>query len=167
MRTTVETVRVQDGVLADLYVRQAPEALRLAYLLTGDRALAEDVVQDAFLRLAGRLLRVPAGGDLHAYLRVTIVNLVRSHGRRKAVERRYLERQTAPRPAEAADIGDREALKEALMGLPVRQRTAIVLRYYEDLSEAATASAMRCSPGTVRSLVARGRSTLRTKVGDI
>jgi RNA polymerase sigma-70 factor (sigma-E family) len=167
MRTGVETVRVQGGVLADLYVRHAPDALRLAYLLTGDRTLAEDLVQDAFVRLAGRLLHVPAGGDLHAYLRTTIVNLVRSHGRRRAVERRYLERQSAPHPFESADFGEREAMRHALMGLPVRQRTAIVLRYYEDLSETATASAMRCSGGTVRSLVARGRATLRTKVGEI
>jgi DNA-directed RNA polymerase specialized sigma24 family protein len=66
MQTEVGTVRIEGGVLAELYARHAPEALRLAYLLTGDMTLAEDLVQDAFVKLAGRLLHVrdPGGSTL-------------------------------------------------------------------------------------------------------
>jgi len=81
--------------LAEVYERSAPAVLRLAYLLTGDRALAEDLVQEAFLRFVGRLhhLRDPEAFD--AYLRRTIVNLSKDVFRRRAVERSYLERRTA------------------------------------------------------------------------
>ena len=81
--------------LAEVYVRSAPAGFRLAYLLTGDRTLAEDLVQEAFLRFVGRLhhLRDPEAFD--AYLRRTIVNLSKDVFRRRAVERSYLERRTA------------------------------------------------------------------------
>jgi RNA polymerase sigma-70 factor (sigma-E family) len=166
MRADVGTIRMEGGVLADLYVRNAGGALRLAYLLTGDASEAEDLVQDAFLRLAGRLLhfRDPAG--FHAYLRRTIVNLARSHFRRLAIERRFIERQTEPPPLDAPDVSDREALRCALMELPVRQRTAIVLRYFEDLSEDETAGLMRCRPAAVKSLVFRATSSLRMTLGE-
>src|SRR5213080_2978600 len=80
------------GRLGELYLRHADAAVRLAYLLTGDRALAEDLVQDAFVRLAGRLVHLRDPGAFDAYLRQTVVNLSRSHFRRKKVERAYLER---------------------------------------------------------------------------
>ena len=81
--------------LAEVYLRSAPAGFRLAYLLTGDRLLAEDLVQEAFLRFVGRLhhLRDPEAFD--AYLRRTIVNLSKDVFRRRAVERSYLERRTA------------------------------------------------------------------------
>ena len=81
--------------LADMYERSAPAGFRLAYLLTGDRTLAEDLVQEAFLRFVGRLhhLREPEAFD--AYLRRTIINLSKDVFRRRAVERSYLERRTA------------------------------------------------------------------------
>jgi RNA polymerase sigma-70 factor (sigma-E family) len=166
MRAEVEEVRLEGGVLAELYVRHAPEALRLAYLLTGDAALAEDLVQDAFVRLAGRLLHLRDPGGFHAYLRTTTVNLARSHHRRRAVERRYAERQDEPTPAGGPDVAERERMREAMLGLPLRQRTAVALRYYEDLSEAETAEIMRCRPTAVRSLVSRGVEHLRRTLGD-
>ena len=164
MQTDVETIRIEGGVLGELYVRHAPQALRLAYLLTGDGRLAEDLVQDAFVRLAGRMLHLRSPDSFQAYLRVTVVNLVRSHRRRKAVETRFLERQVVGAPVEPPDISARDELRVALTALPVRQRTAIVLRYYEDLSEAQTAEVMRCRGGTVRSLVSRGMATLRSSL---
>jgi RNA polymerase sigma-70 factor (sigma-E family) len=166
MRTEVGTVRIEGGVLAELYAQHASDALRLAYLLTGDAALAEDLVQDAFVKLAGRLVHVRGPGAFHAYLRKTVVNLARSHFRRKAVERRFLERQAEPRPIDAPDPSDREVMRSALMALPLRQRTAVVLRYFEDLSEAQIADLMRCRPAAVKSLVFRGLSTLRTTLGE-
>src|SRR4029453_4023446 len=80
------------GALGELYVRHAPEGIRLAYLLTGDRALAEDLVQEAFARFVGRLHYLRNPEAFGAYLRTTIVNLSRSHFRHAKVERAYAER---------------------------------------------------------------------------
>ncbi|MGH2674051.1 MAG: RNA polymerase sigma factor [Actinomycetota bacterium] len=167
MRAEVaERVRIEGGVLAELYTWHADDALRLAFLLTGDRATAEDLVQDAFVRLAGRLLHLRDPGGFHAYLRTTVVNLVRSHFRRRGVERRFAERQTTPPPAEPPDVGRREEMRLALLALPLRQRSAIVLRYYEDLSEAQAAELMRVRPTAIRSLVSRGMATLRRTIEE-
>jgi RNA polymerase sigma-70 factor (sigma-E family) len=165
MRTDVRAVRVEGGVLAELYAQHAGDALRLAYLLTGDASLAEDLVQDAFVRLAGRLMHVRDRGGFHAYLRQTVVNLARSHFRRRVLERRFIERQTEPSPVAPHDPSDREATRRALKSLPIRQRTAVVLRYFEDLSEAQTADLMRCSPMAMKSLVFRGMTSLRAMLG--
>ena len=151
--------------LADLYVVHAPEGIRLAFLLTGDRALAEDLVQDSFARLVGRLRHLRDPAAFGAYLRRTIVNLATSHFRHRRVERAYLEREAAaaPRegnPNEAMD----EAMHAVLLRLPQRQRAAIVLRFYEDLSDVQTAEILRCATGTVRSLVSRGMKTLRDEL---
>jgi RNA polymerase sigma-70 factor (sigma-E family) len=160
--------RTRVGRLGELYLRYADEATRLAYLLTGDRALAEDLVQDAFVRLAGRLAHLRDEGAFEAYLRRTVVNLSRSYFRRRKVERTYLQRHPPAGPsAEAApiaELGDRDALWRALAGLPQRQRAALVLRFYEDLSERQIADVLRCPIGTVKSLVSRGLSTLRTRM---
>ncbi|HXJ66137.1 MAG TPA: SigE family RNA polymerase sigma factor [Actinomycetota bacterium] len=166
MRTTMGTVRIEGGVLAEMYARYAPEALRLAYLLTGDATLAEDLAHDAFVRVAGRLLHLRDPAGFQAYLRTTILNLARSHFRRRAVERKFAERQSGPRPVAPADLSDRDEMRTALLTLPVRQRTAIVLRYYEDLSEEQTARVMRCRPQAVKSLVSRAMTSLRRSIGD-
>jgi RNA polymerase sigma-70 factor (sigma-E family) len=166
MRADVATIRIEGGVLAELYARHADESLRLAYLLTGDPALAEDLVQDAFVRLAGRLLHLRDPGGFHAYLRKTIVNLSRSYFRRRAVERRFMERQAGPPAIEPDDLSERERIRRALAALPMGQRTAIVLRYFEDLSEAQTAELMRRNPAAVKSLVSRAMGTLRTTLGE-
>ena len=154
------------GRLSDLYSRHAAEAIRLAYMLTGDRQLAQDLVQDAFVKLAGRLVHLRDPGAFDAYLRRTVVNLTNSYFRRKRLERAYLTRSAAePRaPHEAPDIGRRDELWTRLQLLPVRQRTAIVLRIYEDLPEQRVADILGCRPGTVRSLVSRGLAELRIHV---
>jgi RNA polymerase sigma-70 factor (sigma-E family) len=156
---------VERGVLSELYVTYAPDALRLAFLLTGDRALAEDLVQDAFARLIGRLRHLREPNAFGAYLRRTIVNLATSHFRHRRVERAYLERQAAA-PSSVATVNDEldEAMHRVLLGLPQRQRAAIVLRFYEDLSDVQTGAILGCSPGTVRSLVSRGMKTLREEL---
>jgi RNA polymerase sigma-70 factor (sigma-E family) len=149
--------------LAEMYVRSAPAGFRLAYLLTGDRALAEDLVQEAFLRFVGRLhhLRDPDAFD--GYLRRTIVNLSKNVYRRRAVERSYVERRSAELREDHTDrdVATYESMRRALLFLPARQRAAIVLRYYEDLHESQIADVLRCRPATVRSLVARGLEALR------
>jgi RNA polymerase sigma-70 factor (sigma-E family) len=153
---------VERGSLSELYVAYAPDGIRLAFLLTGDRALAEDLVQDAFVRLVGRLRHLREADAFWAYLRRTIVNLATSHFRHRRVERTYLERLAAA-PSSVANVNDDldESMHRLLLGLPQRQRAAIVLRFYEDLSDVQTAAVLGCSPGTVRSLVSRGMKTVR------
>ncbi len=162
---------VDAGRLGELYLRHANDAVRLAYLLTGDRALAEDLVQDAFVRLAGRLVHLRDPGAFDAYLNRTVVNLSNSHFRRKKVERAYLERARSAIGAQGAQwsgrsVEDREDLWRALGRLSRRQRAAIVLRLYEDLSERQVAEILKCRPGTVKSLVSRGLERLRNEIRE-
>src|SRR5437764_686009 len=134
------------STIGQLYERHAPGAVRLAYLLTGDRASAEDLAQDAFVKVAGRLVHLRDPGAFDAYLRRTVVNLSHSNLRRKRVERLYLLKHRSAAGQAAAETGsfeDREELWSALLRLPERQRAAIVLRFYEDLSEAQTAEILR------------------------
>lgn len=160
---------LEGSPLGDLYVRHAPDGIRLAFLLTGDRALAEDLVQEAFARLIGRLRHLRDPGAFGAYLRRTIVNLATSHLRHRRVERAYLQRLA--RIPDAVETNQNEELDEtmheALLRLPQRQCAAIVLRFYEDLSDVQTAEILRCSPGTVRSLVSRGMKTLRRQLEGV
>jgi RNA polymerase sigma-70 factor (sigma-E family) len=159
---------LEHGSLGDLYVRHAPEGIRLAFLLTGDRALAEDFVQEAFARLVGRLRHLRDPGAFGAYLRKTIVNLATSHFRRRGVERAYLERAAGAHRPETTSNEELDAtMHDAVLRLPERQRAAVVLRFYEDLSDGQTAELLRCSPGTVRSLVARGMKTLRGQLEGV
>src|ERR1051326_7123613 len=85
------------GRLGELYLAHAEAAVRLGVLLTGDRALAEDLVQDAFVRLAGRLVHLRDASAFDAYLRRTVVNLSNSYFRRRRVERAYLQRERGAR----------------------------------------------------------------------
>ena len=154
------------GRLAELYRLHADGALRLAYLLTGDAALAQDIVQDAFVKLAGRLAHLRHRDAFQAYLRRTVVNLARMQFRKRRRERASLERHAglrAPGPAERDPV-ESEALRASLLRLSDRQRAAVVLRFYEDLSDSQTAEILGCAPGTVRSLVSRAMQTLRQEV---
>jgi RNA polymerase sigma factor (sigma-70 family) len=166
--TVAEQRQAEPHGLAELYERNAPGAVRLAYLITSDPELAQDIAQEAFVRVAGRFrhLRVPEAFD--AYLRRTVVNLCNSHFRHERVARAALDQEAAEalnRVVDEPDLGLRDELRTALRRLPVRQRTAIVLHYYEDLSEEQLAEAMRCSPSAARSLVSHGMATLRAVIG--
>lgn len=152
------------GDLGELYERHAPEALRVAYLLTGDRALSEDLVQDAFVRLVGRLGHLRHREAFAAYLRQTVINLGRMHFRRRSKERELLLRQSASELV-SSDPLLVDSVRAALMALPYRNRAAIVLRYYCDLPDAETAVVLGCATGTVRSLISRGLEQLRVRVG--
>jgi RNA polymerase sigma factor (sigma-70 family) len=156
------------GRLAELYERYAADAVRLAYLLTGDREVARDLAQDAFVKVAGRFRHARLPDAFDAYLRRTVVNLSASRFRRLRLERAEMERARRARvtTVDAPDLGQRDALRRALVRLPVRQRAAVVLRYYEDLSEQAMADALGCSVPAARSLLMRAMQTLRTIVED-
>ena len=166
---TVDRERQRTGErgIEALYRAHAAEAQRLAYLLTGDRSLAEDLVQDAFVKVLGRFRDLRNRDAFWWYLRRTIVNLSTSHFRRRRVERAWLERQHPPAAAPLPhDLGDRERLREALMSLRPEQRAAIVLRFYEDLSLADTAEALDMPIGTVKSTVSRGLERLREQLPE-
>lgn len=140
-----------------LYRDRFAEAVRLAHLLTGDASVAEDLAQDAFDRVRKRVddVREP-----WPYLRVAVVNACRSHHRRRGREATYLR---AIATAEPAPLGALELL-DAIDALPYRQKAVIVMRYYEDLSEAEIATALGCRPGTVKSLASRALARLATEV---
>ncbi len=148
-----------------LYRVHTPGALRLAYLLTGNRALAEDVVHDAFIKVSSRVRELRDPDAFRAYFHRAVVNHVRSAGRRKAVANRYLEREahdpSRPTFDTTPDTETREQLWQAMQDLPVRQREVIVCRYYLDLSERETADVLRCPPGTAKSSLSRGLEALR------
>jgi RNA polymerase sigma-70 factor (sigma-E family) len=151
------------GGLEELYVRNAPTAIRLAYFLSGDRQLAEDLVQEAFVRVAGRFRHLRVPDTFPAYLRRTIVNLYTSQLRRRRLERAYVARRGVdPAVSHPEDAAQRDELWRALQRLPKRQRAAVVLRYYEDMSEREAADVLGVSTGALNALVARATSTLRT-----
>jgi RNA polymerase sigma-70 factor (sigma-E family) len=149
-----------------LFTAHHAATLRLAYLLTHDHMQAEDVVAEVFMKVA-RLGRAPDSPA--AYLRRAVVNEVNSLWRRKARERAYLQRQREDTTI-LADFtpraDDQEVLWRALDTLPPRQRTAVVLRYFEDLPERETARVMGVTVGTVKSTTARGLVHLREAIGE-
>lgn len=148
--------------LEGLYAAHIDAAVRLAYLMTGNREQAEDLAQEAFVKIAGRFYDLRSEEAFGAYLRTTVVNLSRGHLRRLRTQRDYLRRQRAEdetvRPYDPSEGSDTWA---ALQRLAHRQRAALVLRYYEDLSERQTADALGCSVSAVKSLVSRGLAELR------
>jgi RNA polymerase sigma-70 factor (sigma-E family) len=166
-RTVEEvTTPTERDRLETLYAAHAPDAARLAYLLTGDRALAEDLVQEAFVRMFGRFRDLRNPEAFGAYLRKTVVNLAKSHFRRRIVERSYVEREARQPVQTVEQPGHREEMWDVLQRLTPRQRAAVVLRYYEDLSEAQTADVLGCAVGTVKSLVSRGLEQLRAGLSE-
>ncbi len=143
-----------DGLIT-LYEERRLALVRLAYLLTSDREVAEELVQDAVLALRPQWEGIV---DPPAYLRTAVVNRCRSWLRRQRTARAF----TPPR-AEEVGLGADE-LWDALATLDERRRTAIVLRFYEDLPDTAIAVVLDCRPATVRTLVHRGLAQLRKEV---
>lgn len=142
-----------------------PRLLRTAYLLAGDRHAAEDLAQQALERAYVAWSRVAGADDPYAYVRRILVNEHARRHRRRVPERLV---DSLPDGAERAGPGgvervaDRTALLAALGTLPPRQRLAVVLRYWEDLSESQAAEAMGCSVGTVKSQASKGLARLRS-----
>ena len=145
--------------------------VRLASLLVGDREASEEIVQDAFVRLQLRWggLRDPARAP--AWLRSAVLNGARSRLRHRGVRRRRDVAAPVFEPDRAVDgavAGDEHRrVMAALRTLPVRQREAIVLRFYEELSEAETAAAMGVSAGSVKTHVHRGLAALAQVLEDV
>jgi RNA polymerase sigma-70 factor (sigma-E family) len=153
---------------ADVFRLHQAAAVRLAYILTGDAGVAEDVVADAFARMYGRWRRDRVD-DPRAYLRRAIVNHVRGRFRRAATRRRHDAsiRWSEPTTGAADEgIADRDRLRRALLLLPPRQRATVVLRIVEDLSEVDTAALLGVSTGTVKAHLSRGIERLRAALDE-
>ena len=148
--------------LEELYRLHVAPLQRLAFLLTGDHHLAEDITQQAFVKFYRRFFRLRESSAAPAYLRTTVVNLARAHHRHRHVERRHLEAQPLTVSGRTApNVEDHDFIIRTLTNLPYRQRAAIVLRYYEDLSEHQAAEILNVSPAAMKSLTARAMSSLR------
>lgn len=137
------------------YAAQLDWARRLTFVLCGDSRFVDDLVHDAFLRLQPRFAEID---NPRAYLRVTLVNAVRRHHRRESRRQEAQEQAAIPTPDSANEYDE---LLEGIDRLPYRQRAVLVLRYFEDLSEAEIADVLECRPGTVKSLASRALARLR------
>lgn len=155
--------------LETLYVTHYGAAKRFAYLLTGEESSAEDIAQEAFVRMFSALVGIKAQAALPVYLRRIIVNLATDRGRKRARERRYLSSlPMEPEPGTFSEhVDQRDEIWTVLRRLPYRQRVAIVLRYHEDLSEIETAEVMGCSTGSVKSYTSRGLKKLREQLQEV
>ena len=150
-----------DGGVEVLFRSSYVQMVRLATFLVGRSEVAEELVQDAFVRVAPKLSYVEAPA---AYLRVAVVNACRSWQRKQGRERSALSVLAGDRDQA---VSDRPCeLGDALARLRERQRAAIVLRYWEDLPEVEIAALLGCRPGTVKSLLSRGLAALRDELGD-
>ena len=155
------------GRAADLYRQHAADAVQLAYLLTGNKHVAEDLAQDAFVRLFGRFQDLRRPEAFAFYLRRTVVNLSKDHFRRLQRERALLRRQHGPEMTDtdqSTRVDTHDELLHALQALPPRQRAAVVLRFCEGLSEQEAAEVLQTSVSALNSLVSRGLTTLRRQV---
>lgn len=166
--------RSAEDLLVECFERDYAPLQRLAYLMLGDCDLAEDVVQEVFLRTftGWRRLREPERAG--AYLRAGVVNMCRSRIRRRYVESKGNAAVARPEAGEddrTADAGEAiwlaSVVLEAVRALPPRQRAAVVLRYYAELSEAEMAVAMHCAPGTVKSQLSKARASLATRLAGV
>ena len=167
---------VQDDVLSlpaeleRLFRDHYRELTRLAFVLTGDAQVAQDLAQEAFLRL-GRQAQWPRAGAEGAYLRRTVVNLSRSYHRRRAVALR----RARPEPDDAGDLtgttavgrAPHERIAAAVSRLPRRERDCVALHYFADLPEREVAAALGTTVGAVKSSLHRARLRLARQLEDL
>jgi RNA polymerase sigma-70 factor (sigma-E family) len=157
-----------DRAVTELYSAHYRSLVRLAALLVRDVGTAEEVVQDAFVAMHGGWRRLRDSDKALSYLRQSVVNRSRSVLRHRMVVDRNAPKPQPDMPsAEHGAIAafERSAVIEALRTLPPRQREALVLRFYGDMSEAQIADAMQISRGAVKSHTARAMTALRSVLG--
>jgi RNA polymerase sigma-70 factor (sigma-E family) len=168
-QTWLRAERTADQAVKELYAEHYRSLVRLAAMLVRDTPTAEEVVQDAFVAMHAGWHRLEDTEKALAYLRQAVVNKSRSVLRHRVVVEKNL--QSAPPDMPSAEHGafallERSAVIKALRNLPERQREAIVLRYYADLSEADIAATMGISRGAVKSHTARGMASLRSALEE-
>ncbi|HWD63794.1 MAG TPA: SigE family RNA polymerase sigma factor [Solirubrobacteraceae bacterium] len=151
-------------------VQHVDSLLRTAYLITWDEREAEDLVQECLFKVARRWPRVSSMDQPAAYARRILVNLAIDAGPHRARRRRELEPVLGAAEPSSDPLGllhDRADLMEALAGLPREQRAVLVLRYFNDLTEAQAATTLGCSEGTVKSRASRGLTRLREALSPL
>jgi RNA polymerase sigma-70 factor (sigma-E family) len=152
-------------MIGKLFRERRVALFRLAVFLVDDRAVAEDLVQEAFATLHRRWQDLNDPGAGYGYLRTTVVNGARHHHRRQAVERRHVK-VAEPGDEPGAEYlvllaEEHQQVFRALRTLPARQRAVLVLRYWEQLTEAEIAATLGISTGTVKSSASRAKRTLK------
>jgi RNA polymerase sigma-70 factor (sigma-E family) len=162
MMEMAEPVAIQAGArFEDFFGEHHERLLRALYLATGDRHEADDLAQEAFVRLYERWDRVRDTENPAGYLYRTALNLRRSRLRRLAVASRHLLRlapREHPDPISATD--DRDAIRRALASLPEGQREAVILCEWLEMTDAEAAVVLGTTPGAVRARCTRGRQAL-------
>lgn len=159
-------VGTTDEQLANLYSLHASDAARLAYLLTGDFDVAQDIAQEAFVKLGGRISRLRLPENAAGYLFRTVANLSRGHGRSLTRDRMLRDRLGPVRPIEQPDLPERDELWRALMKLSQRHRTALYLRYYLAMPEAEAAEVLGVSVSAMKSLTHRATQACRKQLSE-
>jgi RNA polymerase sigma-70 factor (sigma-E family) len=158
--------RDKDAEFEAYMAARQPALLRTAYLLTGDRHAAEDLVQTAFAKLYLSWDKVQRRELVDGYVRRILVNENNSSWRRPW-RRREITTDQVPEQGSVTDrhdLGQRAAMWDFVQTLPPKQRAVIVLRFYEDLSEAETAHVLGISVGTVKSQASRALASMRGRV---
>jgi RNA polymerase sigma-70 factor (sigma-E family) len=155
-----------EQTLADLASGRGAALKRRAFLLCGDDAQADDLVQEALVRAFTRPMRVPRPGAAEAYVRMIMVNLFIDGARRNS---RWSRVAPLLRPADAApdpadQVSDRDVMLTALRSLSPRQRACVVLRYYEDLPVAKVAAALGVGEGTVKRYLSEAMSHMAVQL---
>ena len=163
--TMGDRTRTHDAEFSAYMQARQPSLLRTAYLLTGDRHTAEDLVQTALAKLYLAWDKVHQRDSIDAYVRRILVNEHNSLWRRGWKKREYAAEKVPEtgHVVDRYDDGQSSALWEIVQTLPRRARAVVVLRYYEDLSEAEIADALGISVGTVKSQASRALATLRDR----
>jgi RNA polymerase sigma-70 factor (sigma-E family) len=166
----VVTTTDQRTALSDLYRAEYANLVRLACLLVDQREVAEEIVQEAFVKLDRSWERVADPAARPAYLRSIVMNLARSGLRRRMVARKH---RPAPMP-DAAAAEHHAVLREdqreviaAIGTLPTRQRQCLVLRFYEDLTEVQIAEALGISQGSVKTHLHRAMQAMTNRLGEL
>jgi RNA polymerase sigma-70 factor (sigma-E family) len=154
----------EDDEFADFFAATWPRLYRTTYAVTGDPGAAEDALQSAYAKAYASWRRVRAADRPEAYVRRMALNEVLTVRRRawwRAERPHAVPPEPAPLRSPHADTDDHDAVWQAVVALPPRQRAVVVLRYYEELSEAEIAEVLGCSRGTVKSQAADALAKLR------
>ena len=162
------TVPDVDRLLVDLFTREGGPLVRLARLFVDDRNAAEDLVQEAFIRLARSAHRIKDETRAAAYLRSIVLNLARDHNRRGLVSLRHrlpLDEQRVQEEDVLELRDDQRQVIEALRELPHRQRACLVLRYYQELGIDEIAETLGISRNSVKTHLQRGLAAMETRIG--
>jgi RNA polymerase sigma-70 factor (sigma-E family) len=160
----------RDRAISALFDRHYAPMCRLAYVILGDAALAEEIVMEALIKTFSGWGRIRDVSRADAYLRRAVVNLCRSKIRRKSIEARvnavsYRRAELNPPDWDPESHETSRLVLAAVRGLPERQRACVVLRYFEDMPEGQIADILGCSVGTVKSQLSKARAKLEKSLG--